>query len=163
MVISRRVSATVSAISLLQPPPLPRTPSAPSAFLRRRRCCPPRRHRARAQRSRSERARRTGVHPRAKLLPASLRLPPLVPGGETADSPGRRALGRGGPAEAAEGVRVRRRRSSGSHGTCSREQVPARLQRPQCTGRARRRLAAAEVVRDLGVRGWALPVFLQPP
>lgn len=90
MVISRRVSATVSAISLLQPPPPPppRTPSAPSAFYRhlRRRCCcccPPRRHRARAQRSQGERARRAGVHPHARSSsprPSGFRL--LCPGGK---------------------------------------------------------------------------------
>lgn len=148
MVISRRVSATVSAISLLQPPP--RTPSAPSAIHRRRLCCPPRGHRTRAQRSQGERARRAGVHPCARsssprrsgccLLSPSRKQPTrrnAAPRGREAQRKPRRGTA-SSPAE------------KESHGSCRREQIPARLQRPQCTGRARRYWAASEVLWDPG-------------
>lgn len=105
---------------------------------------PPRGHRVRAQRSRGERARKASVHPAREAPPrAPPRLPPLVPRKDTADSPDQRAPGGRSPDEAADGDCALGGIEGRSHEPCSHKQVSARLQCPQCTGRARRRWKAA--------------------
>lgn len=128
----------------------PRTPPPPqrSTDTCRRCCCPPRGHQARAQRSQGERARRAGVHPHARSSsprPSGFRLP--VPWRETADLSKLRARGPGRPSGSRGRGLAQAEKGNAVLELWRCEQVPAGLQSPQCTGRARPCRAEAELLR----------------